>query len=127
MKITISLLLFSAFLLHGREPKLFTLERKEIKLENEGISFKPFKDLKAKTKIPLRTRKITRTSKSEKTYYFAHYLDEVWSSDNKLVKYDNDIVKLTLYKLDSLIPKFPKAPSKLNNQLSHTLWLNFTW
>lgn len=105
MKIFLNLIL-TLFIIpvYARAPKEFSLDRTDTKLNTEGISFKPFRDMEPEQIKPLEERRYTMTRGTEVKQIIAYNFNSLWDRDNKIATYKNSLVTLDFYKLNYLPP-----------------------
>lgn len=103
----LTLIAFFSILLStsARAPKEYSLERTSVKLNTEGISFKPFRDMESESIKPLSEITLTRTRGSEVEKIPAYFQDALWEKDNKIATYKNRLVQVDFYKFGNLPPK----------------------
>jgi hypothetical protein len=107
MKNTIFILLITFTSINtawARAPKEFSLDRTAIILNTEGISFKPFRDMKPEQIKPLEVKSYTMTRGTEVKKIEAYNFQSLWLKDNKIATYKNPLVNLDFYKLNYLPP-----------------------
>ena len=104
-KIIYFCLLLLTFSTYARAPKEYSLGRNETKLNTEGISFKPFRDMEPEQIKPLEERRYTMTRGTEVKNVVAYNFNALWMRDNKVATYKNNLVTLDFYKLNYLPPK----------------------
>ena len=105
--IFISLLLFT-FVAWGRTPSELTLERSSIKMEAEGIEFKPFRDMQPEQIKPLRSYSFRKsgggTSASDDLPIVTYNFTELWKRSQKVATYFSNHARVEFYKLNYLPP-----------------------
>ncbi|MCM8529370.1 MAG: DUF1570 domain-containing protein [Lentisphaeraceae bacterium] len=105
--IFISLLLFT-FVAWGRTPSELTLERSSIKMEAEGIEFKPFRDMQPEQIKPLRSYSFRKsgggTSASDDQPIVTYNFTELWKRSQKVATYFSNHARVEFYKLNHLPP-----------------------
>lgn len=103
---TILYLILILFILpvYARAPKEFSISRTEVKLNTEGISFKPFRDMKPEQIKPVNTFTLTSNDPNQPKIE-ASVLRDLWERDNKIVTYKNSLITLSFYKLNNFIPE----------------------
>ena len=102
----ISLLLFT-FTTWGRTPSELTLERSSVKMEAEGIEFKPFRDMQPEQIKPLRSysfRKNSSGSASDDQPIITYNFTELWKRGQKIATYFSNHARVEFYKLNYLPP-----------------------
>ena len=99
------LFLLLTFAAWGRTPKELVLERSGIKMEAEGIEFKPFKDMKAEQIKPLNSHSFTRKLGSTVERVSGYDYDAMWRRGQKVATYYSPSARVEFYKLNYLPPK----------------------
>ena len=102
-KILLISLLFT-FSLMARAPKELSLERSSVKMEAEGIEFKPFRDMKAGQIKPLTSTRWNRTVGSQQETLTTYKFSELWRRGQIVATYANAGVSVEFHKLNYLPP-----------------------
>lgn len=106
MKNLILIAFFSVLIsISARAPKEYSLERTAVKLNTEGISFKPFRDMKPESIKPLTVANLTRTTGSQTEKIPAYIHADIWDNDNKIATYKNRLIQVDFYKFVNIPPK----------------------
>ncbi|MCM8529686.1 MAG: hypothetical protein NE330_00875, partial [Lentisphaeraceae bacterium] len=101
-----TLLTFFSVLLStsARAPKEYSLERTAIKLNTEGITFKPFRDMESESIKPVVEHMYNFTRGTDQYKAAAYSPKELWEKDNKIATYKNRLVQVDFYKFTYSYP-----------------------